>query len=373
MAEPRPTMRSLMERTWSENRLFSVLCELTYRCNLDCFFCYNDLGLRGEAMSTAAWQGFFRDLAGLGVLNLTLSGGEPLAHPDFFTLGRTARELGFVVRVKSNGHALREPLARRLRDEVDPYLVEVSLHGACAATHDRQTRVAGSFARLLDNLAVLRSLGLRLRINSTLTAWNENEIEGMFAIADGLGVPLQFDPEVTPRDDGSREPVSITASREGLLRLFRAEFDRAERRAGTPPGEAPPPAAARQADADLPAAPAGKHCGAGSSGIAVDPFGNVYPCVQWRRPVGNLHQRSIGEIWATSLGLRDVRALSERVQHQLAGDPDAALYAFCPGQAESVLGDPTAIYEGAERRAAVVRTVLDERSPGGRKSLPVLR
>ena len=41
------------------------------------------------------------------MLNLTLSGGEPLAHPDFFLLGSRARELGFVVRVKSNGHALR--------------------------------------------------------------------------------------------------------------------------------------------------------------------------------------------------------------------------------------------------------------------------
>jgi hypothetical protein len=52
------------------------------------------------------------------VLNLTLSGGEPLAHPDFFLLGSRARELGFVVRVKSNGHALRGAALRRLRDKV---------------------------------------------------------------------------------------------------------------------------------------------------------------------------------------------------------------------------------------------------------------
>jgi MoaA/NifB/PqqE/SkfB family radical SAM enzyme len=354
-----PDYATLMARTWRENVLWSVLVELTYRCNLDCFFCYNDLALRGEPLSTAQWQGFFRDLADLGVLNLTLSGGEPLAHPDFFQLGKTARELGFVVRVKSNGHALREPLARRLRDEVDPYMVEVSLHGACAATHDRQTRVPGSFVRLLDNLAGMRALGLRMKMNSTLTAWNESEIEGMFAIADGLGIRLQFDPEVTPRDDGSREPLGITASQEGLLRLFRIEYARADRAIA-----AETAIGVRQADADLPPAPTGKHCGAGSSGIAVDPFGNVYPCVQWRRRAGNLHHHRIGDIWARSKGLADVRELTKQVKDRLAGEPDAHLFNFCPGTAESAAADPFAIYAGARSRAGAILEVENERATG---------
>ncbi len=57
-------------------------------------------------MATDEWIRFFEDLREMEVLNLTLSGGEPLAHPDFLRLGRRARDLGFVVRVKSNGHAL---------------------------------------------------------------------------------------------------------------------------------------------------------------------------------------------------------------------------------------------------------------------------
>ncbi|HEV7509108.1 MAG TPA: hypothetical protein VGS07_29805 [Thermoanaerobaculia bacterium] len=52
------------------------------------------------------------------MLNLTQSGGEPLVHPDFFLLGSPARELGFVVRVKSNGHALRGAAPCRLRNKV---------------------------------------------------------------------------------------------------------------------------------------------------------------------------------------------------------------------------------------------------------------
>ena len=158
---------ALVARSWNENRLFTVLLELTYRCNLDCFFCYNDLSLRGRALAFDDYDRLLRDLASMNVMSVTLSGGEPLAHPDFFRIGRLARELGFVVRVKTNGHAVRGELARRLRDEVDPFVVETSLHGATAATHDRQTRVAGSFDRLIENIREMLSLGLRVKVNSS--------------------------------------------------------------------------------------------------------------------------------------------------------------------------------------------------------------
>lgn len=362
----------ILQKTWRENRLFSVLVELTYRCNLDCFFCYNDLGLRGEPLRREQWMGLFEDLAGLGVLHLTLSGGEPLAHPDFFALGARARELGFVVRVKSNGHALRGVLARRLRDEVDPFVVEVSLHGATAATHDRQTRMPGSFERLLGNLRELVDLGQRLQINSTLTAWNEGEIAGMFALAADLGLPLRVDPEVTPRDDGDREPLAVAPSREGVRRLFRLLQEQA-----APAGGAAMPRVriAREGD-DTPAAASpdavDKHCGAGSAGVAVDPFGNVYPCVQWRRPVGNLHRQSIAEIWGSSTELSEVRGLTTAAKGVVDAYGDAGpLLNFCPGSAALRSGDPLTVDPASVERMELAREARDE-ARARRPLLPVV-
>jgi MoaA/NifB/PqqE/SkfB family radical SAM enzyme len=360
------TVADVLGRTWRENRLFGVLLELTYRCNLDCFFCYNDLGLRGEPLSLVAYRQLLDDLAALGVLNLTLSGGEPLAHPDFFAVGAHARERGFVVRVKSNGHALRGALARRLRDEVDPFLIEVSLHGATGPTHDRQTRVTGSFIRLLANLEEMLALGLRVKLNSTLTAWNEAEVEAMFALADRLGVPLQFDPEVTVRDDGDRTPLGIAASADGMRNLFRLLR---ERGLGDQREHADGAAPAAEAPLELAPAPGGKHCGAGSAGLAIDPYGNVYPCVQWRRPVGNLHQQRVGEIWRSSTGLAEVRELTGLVHRKLAAlGPRSSLMNFCPGTAASVTGDPTALYDAAVRRMEIA----DEVRTRSRALLPIL-
>lgn len=327
-----------LQRTWRENILFSVLVELTYRCNLNCFFCYNDPQLRGVPLTTEQYGQFFEDLRELGALNLTFSGGEPLARADFFTLGRQARDLGFVVRVKSNGHALNGRLARRLREEVDPFIVEVSLHGARAETHDRQTRIPGSFGKLLVNLHEMQALGLRVKLNSPLTAWNEAEIEAMFALADEWDLPIQFDPQITPRDDGDPGPLAIAPSRVGVARLLALQRERA---------------AARQRDreprsTDTAEVAGSKHCGAGSATVTVDPFGNVYPCVQWRRRVGNLHEQSIQTIWRQSQELAEVRRLAVEVK-QAVSQHGPLGFGFCPGLAEQETGDPAGLYPAARR------------------------
>ncbi len=365
----------IARRTWREHLLFSVLIELTYRCNLDCFFCYNDLGLRGRPLSTEQYRRLLEELAEMQVLNLILSGGEPLAHPDFFEIGACARELGFLVRVKSNGHALRGRLAERLRREVDPFMVEISLHGARASTHDRQTRVAGSFERLMANLAEMLELGLRVKLNSTLTRWNEDELEEMMALARSLGVPLQIDPEVTPRDDGDAEPLAIRASSAGLTRLFAAQAaataDRGEPAAGAAME------VVREGDALLPSgsgnssATGEKHCGAGAATLAIDPFGSVYPCVQWRRPLGNLHESSVRELWSGSPALDEIREQNVEVGRRISSlGAEGRLLAFCPGSAAQRTGDPTAIYPAAAERMALRR---ESSAASGQALLPVIR
>ncbi|MGB5735467.1 MAG: radical SAM protein [Thiohalocapsa sp.] len=196
--------------TWDKAILSSVLLELTYRCNLDCVICYNDRVQAGVPLAREDYLRLIDDLADLQVLTLTLSGGEPLVHPDFWTIGAHARTLGFVVRIKSNGHALRTATSRRLKQEIDPFIVELSLHGATAETHDRQTCIPGSFVRLLDNVRALQEAGLRAKFNSPMTAWNEGETEAMFALAESVGVPLSVDTRLTPRDDGDLSPLEIT-------------------------------------------------------------------------------------------------------------------------------------------------------------------
>jgi MoaA/NifB/PqqE/SkfB family radical SAM enzyme len=325
----------------------SVLLELTYACNLDCSFCYNDLSLGGQRLSLSQYRLLLDDLASLGALNLSLSGGEPLAHPHFFEIATHARSLGFVIRLKTNGHAVKEPVARRIREEVDPFVIEVSLHGASAETHERQTRVPGSYERLLANIRTMKSHGMRVKVNSVLTRWNEHEVEALLDLCDELDVLYQIDPEVKPRDDGDQSTLAIEASPDGLSRLRRALGARANRneRVANP----------TEVSAERKALAAGtdKHCGAGSNNLTVDPYGSVLPCVQWRVPIGNLHQQRVTEIWLGSETLQDVRDTTKAARRKLDALGDAGLLSnFCPGAAHTHSGDPLAIYPAAEQRMA---------------------
>jgi len=348
---------ALMQRMTDEHALMSVLLELTYRCNLDCYFCYNDLQLRGANLSTEDYFRLLEDLRDLQVMVLVVSGGEPLASPSFWPLGKKARELGFLTRIKSNGHALTKEVAERIKKEIDPYAVEVSLHGASAATHDHQTRVQGSFEKLMTNLHGMRGAGLRIQLKGTLTRWNEQEIEEMFALADKMELPLSFDPVVTPRDNGDREPLSIRASAEATKHLYRVVASRKSNQetprdmgALAPPGER-------------------KNCGTGSATLAVDPFGNVYPCIQWRRAVGNLHRHTIQEIWAGSEELDEVRRLNQEAGRRVDRlGPQASDMGFCLGLAEELTGDPLALYPQVERNLTALRELHAERET---ISLPV--
>src|SRR5215813_7087487 len=61
-----------------------MLAELTHRCPLGCPYCSNPLALdaREDELDTATWVRVFGEAAGLGVLQVHLSGGEPGARRD---------------------------------------------------------------------------------------------------------------------------------------------------------------------------------------------------------------------------------------------------------------------------------------------------
>lgn len=314
----------ILPRIRQQRLLHDVSLELTYACNLDCFYCYNDREKPGRPLSLDQYRELLEDLAGMQTMFLMLTGGEPMLHPHFFTIGRLARDLGFVTRVRTNGHSLGKRNAERLREEVDPYVVEVSLHGATAAVHDRQTRVAGSFDRLVRNLAIARAAGLRCSAVATPTAWNEDQIDQMFALCVSLGIPLRFQGPVAPRDNGDREPLAIQPSRAVWAKVERVTAAQRGR-----DGPAIPSAAGAEAVAAT--TEEASTCSVGVAGVDIDPYGNVQACMHLQRSAGNLHQQSIAEIWHGSPLFRDARERAVAAATRFGNRPPQQLGAplFC--------------------------------------------
>ena len=62
--------------------------EITARCNLRCRYCYffNNPAVEYRDLPTDEWLTFFDELGSLGVMNVTLAGGEPFIREDLPTL-----------------------------------------------------------------------------------------------------------------------------------------------------------------------------------------------------------------------------------------------------------------------------------------------
>ncbi|HEU0129013.1 MAG TPA: radical SAM protein, partial [Pseudonocardiaceae bacterium] len=97
------------------DRPLGLLAELTYRCPLHCPYCSNPVAVEQTAeLTLQEWLGVLEEARQLGVLQLHLTGGEPLAHPDLTQLVARARDLGFYVNLVTSGVGLDERRATEL-------------------------------------------------------------------------------------------------------------------------------------------------------------------------------------------------------------------------------------------------------------------
>ncbi len=324
---------SILRTIRARRLLHDVTLELTYQCNLNCFYCYNDREKQGTPLSLAQYRTLLEDLASMQTLFLMLTGGEPMIHPHFFEIGSMCRELGFVVRVRTNGYTLFPRNIERLINEVDPYAVEVTLHGASAEVHDRQTRVPGSFDRLIRNLRHARPAGLRCSMVATPTAWNQHQIEAMISLGDELDAPLHFQGPVGPRDNGDITPLSIQPAPETWDRIAALVEKRSARKV-VDGWEGMKPAPTTDPVDETPAT-----CGVGLAGVDIDPFGNVQACMHLQESAGNLHHQSIEEIWNHSPLFARVRQRAVDAATNLHGKQPRQLGApvFCLGVKENCI------------------------------------
>jgi radical SAM protein with 4Fe4S-binding SPASM domain len=274
----------------------SVHLDLTYRCNERCEHCYLEHDDRGE-MTTDEIRGLLRQMAEAGVFFLTLSGGEPLIRRDCFEILEDARALRFNVKLKTNAVLIREREARRLR-ALGVEQVQISVYSHRPEVHDSITKLPGSLKRTLAGIRLLRSAGLKVTLANVLMSINFQDSEGVRAIAAELGAHYTLDPTITPMMDGN---TSVLRHRLGADELDTVFHDR------NLVGDvesfcAPPPPVNEDVRDGLP-------CSAGHTACYVSPYGDLYPCVQFPLPCGNVRRQSFLQIWQDSPQLAEVRSI----------------------------------------------------------------
>jgi MoaA/NifB/PqqE/SkfB family radical SAM enzyme len=237
----------------ASTRIISLALELTGRCQLSCAHCYADSSPHGRhgSMTGADWRQVLDAAARSGVEAVQFIGGEPTLHPDCANLVDHALTVGMRVEVFTNlVRVSRNWWSLFRRPGVS---VATSYYTEDAAAHDAFTGLQGSHACTRANIAHAAQAGVVLRV----------VVVGSGAVADRACADLRA--------------LGVTDFKIGQVR----EIGRGAR--GRPPSTA-----------DL--------CGQCAQGrAAIDPLGNVSPCVmaRWIR-IGNVRQEPVDKILVSS-------------------------------------------------------------------------
>jgi pyrroloquinoline quinone biosynthesis protein E len=320
-------------------RPYTLVAELTYRCPLRCVYCSNplDYGRHSDELDTETWVRVLREAEELGVVQLNLTGGEPLVRDDLEALIAEARRLDLYTNLITSGIPLRRERLARFR-ELGLDNVQVSVQDTQAAGSDR---IAGrrSFERKLTVAAWVKELGLPLTLNTVLHRENLDHVADIVAMAERLGADrlelanTQYLGWALPnRAALLPSPAQLARAREVAAEARRRLRGRMEVLFVTP-----------DYYTDLP-----KACmdGWGRRFIVLSPEGLALPCHAAHTLPGlrfdSVRERLLGDIWRDSAGFRAFRGEDWMPEPCRSCERRGIDFGGCRCQAFQLTGDPAA-------------------------------
>jgi pyrroloquinoline quinone biosynthesis protein E len=169
------------------DRPTTLLAELTHRCPLHCPYCSNPIDMiRAEReLGTEHWLRTFEQARALGVLQLGLSGGEPLIRKDLEELARHARQLGLYTTLVTSGLGLTRTRAEALKDAGLEH-IQISVQDTDEASAENIAGIKG-MAQKRAAAALVEELDFAFSINVVLHRANLDRIGDLIDLAAELG------------------------------------------------------------------------------------------------------------------------------------------------------------------------------------------
>ena len=207
-------MQEFMYWLKSNNFLYSIHWEITWRCNEKCLHCYNPGAAhydnekpdrKTDELSIKQITKILKDLKKIGVAKITFSGGDPFVRKDFIEILKIARSYGFIVDIYTNALLINDKLFNELL-AIYPSCVGVSIYSSNPSSHDQITKIPGSYKKSIEILKKFNSFGVRTAMKSvqmkhTVHGWKDTQ-----KLAEDLGAGAEIDFGLTAGTDGSKAP-----------------------------------------------------------------------------------------------------------------------------------------------------------------------
>jgi pyrroloquinoline quinone biosynthesis protein E len=317
-----------------------MLAELTHRCPLSCPYCSNPLELvqREAELSTKAWLDVFCEAAELGVLQIHLSGGEPVSRRDLPELVAGARDAGLYVNLITSGIGLTEARLDVLEAEGLDH-IQLSLQGTDAQMADRIGGYNGGFKRKMEVAGWIKERGIPLTLNTVLHRQNLHQLPRALemalemnarrievAVVQFHGWALPNRSALMPTKKQSDEATRIvTEARVALKGKLVIDYVPADYHTDTP-----------------------KRCmgGWGMVGLNITPDGTVLPCHAAETiphlTFEKINDSSLRDIWYDSPAFNAYRGDAWMQEPCRSCDRKAQDFGGCRCQAMALAGDPAA-------------------------------
>ena len=284
---------------------------ITNKCNLHCSHCYDD-STRFRDMTMEEYKSIvmnFLETAHRWRKHavIFLTGGEPLVHPEFtqcITFLQEKKDSGFLLSayILTNGILVNEARINQLEKFPVVTDVQVSLDGTSAPVHEA-IRGKNTYRKTMNALNMLSKSSLATHIHMVVTKKNLKEAYNLPDLGVELGVDVLTVTRLVPFGRGTAmRDLMITPleTRDLYLMLSERQDQFQEEDAGIyiarnrcdwpvlfPTGDLPREQLLKN----------GGHCGIGDNHFAVLEDGTVLPCRRLPKPIGNMLDQDLGEIF----------------------------------------------------------------------------
>lgn len=162
----------------------SAFVETTSLCNLKCKHCYNDSGVSCNYIDFKVIEGLVSSLVELNAEFVSISGGEPLLHPDFDRIMGLLDHYNIKFQIITNGTLLHKKIGV-LEKYKRSIFIQISLDGV-GTTHDK-LRGYGTFDLIAKNIKMLKEKGFTYFFKTTIHKKNYPVLEEIVVQAIDFG------------------------------------------------------------------------------------------------------------------------------------------------------------------------------------------